>query len=107
MEQLEKINFSYNWNKKLLCDAYTTFRIYNEKKYQKGKKFHIYLKKQYHHTAEIIDIKKLRLNQVNEFIAHIDTGYTVQEFNEVVRRMYKKHNVDKLSFCLILLKQIQ
>ncbi len=100
------IDFSYNWNNKLNCKAYTTFRI-NSDKYQTGETYQIHLNGKPLHQAVIVAKKTLKLNQVNEFIAHIDTGYTVKEFNEVVRRMYKKHNVDKLTFCLILLKQVK
>lgn len=102
----DKINFSHNWNNKLDCKAYTTFRIYNASKYQIGKTYKIYLKNQYLHDAVSIDIKILKLDKVNSFISYIDTGYSVDEFKNIVRKMYGE-KAETSQFCLILLKKIE
>ena len=36
----------------------------------------------------------MKLNQVNEFIARIDTGYGVAKFREIVQTMYKNKGID-------------
>ena len=35
--KFDTINFSYNWNSKLNCSAFTTIRVKNDKKYRIGK----------------------------------------------------------------------
>lgn len=105
MDTTEKIVFSYNWNNKLNCKAYTTFCLYNGK-YQIGKTYQIFLKDQHLYNAVIEDIKVLKLDQVNSFIAYIDTGYSVEEFKNIVKKMYGTKAETSL-FCLILLKKIE
>ncbi len=90
---METIKFNTNWNNKLSCHSFTTFRIHNPKKFIKGNKYRIELKagKQTTHIADamIIDIKIMNLTSVNNFIAHIDTGYDMIAFQKLVRTMYK------------------
>jgi len=102
---MNTIKFSYNWNNKLNCNCFTTIRIANNK-YKVGETYDIYLKDKLLFKAQIIEIKPFRLDQINEFIARLDTGYSKQETTEIIKRMYKNPNVDKLNFYLILLKNI-
>lgn len=37
------IKFSYNWNQKLNCKAFTTIRIHNDGKYVVGEIYNVYL----------------------------------------------------------------
>lgn len=104
------IKFSYNWNNKLGCKAFTTFRIASSK-YRKGEVYKIFFKDNYLFDAQIVDIKRIFLNQVDDYIAYIDTGYSVEEFIEIVRKMYEivrkmYKEVEKTSFFWILLKRI-
>ena len=97
-----QIDFSYNWNNKLNSDAFTTFRVSNSK-YVIGQSYKIFLKKQYVKDCTIIDIKRIKLDQVNNFIAYLDTGYSVEEFTSLVKKMYPWAGVDQL-YDFILLK---
>ena len=54
--------------------------------------------------AKIVEIKTLKLSEFNEFMAHIDTGYSLDEFKKIVTRMYK-HPDPLMDF--ILLKTIE
>lgn len=90
----EQLQFSHNWNNKLTCSAFTTFRLSNVRKYQIGKRLSIMLKGKHLKDVQILDIKTLKLNQVNEFIARIDTGYSLAEFKEIIKKMYKDKNID-------------
>lgn len=100
---MKTINFSYNWNNKLDCKAYTTFRLYNPSKYVVGDIYQIRLKDKPVHQALLVDIRRMSLDKVNEFIAHIDTGYSLDEFRNIVRKMYT--GADNKEFCLLLLKK--
>ena len=102
------IDFSYNWNKKLDCDCFTTFRIHNPKKYQVAQNYLITLKKEALKECIIKSIKTMKLSKVNDFIAYIDTGYSVEEFKKLVRTMYKDiANIEEQDFDFILLKTIR
>lgn len=102
---MEKIVFSYNWNNKLNCKVFTSFRIFSEK-YKVGEIKKIFLKDEYLFDAQIISVKKIKVIQVNEFIAGIDTGYSVEEFIEIIKKMYKDKDINSIDFCLILFKKI-
>jgi len=102
---MDSIIFSYNWNKKLDCLAFTTFRLHNDKKYQIGQEYKILEGSRYRGTAQIVDKKTLYLSQVNEFIAQIDTGYSLGEFIGIVEKMYGDLS-HKAKFDLILLKYV-
>lgn len=102
----DSINFSTNWNNKLDCIAFTTIRLKNPKKYIIGKKYKILLKKELKKQAIIKDIKHFFINDINEYVAYLDTGYSASETIEIVKKMYSKVNLDKQPFSFILLKTI-
>lgn len=101
------INFSYNWNNKLHCKAFTTIRLRNVNKYQIGKEYNILLKKQLLKSAVIEDIKTIYFNQINEFIARVDTGYSAFETKNILKKMYSKVNLEKQPFSFILLSTVK
>ena len=101
------INFSYNWNNKLHCKSFTTIRLRNVNKYQIGKEYNILLKKQLLKSAVIEDIKTIYFNQINEFIARVDTGYSAFETKNILKKMYSKVNLEKQPFSFILLSTIK
>ncbi|GIW22567.1 MAG: hypothetical protein KatS3mg068_1574 [Candidatus Sericytochromatia bacterium] len=101
------IAFSYNWNNKLNNNAFTTFRLHNPNKYKEGMVYKIYLKDKYLFDAKIIDIKVLKLDKINDFISYLDTGYSKEEFLNIIKKMYKKiENLEDQLFDLILLKRV-
>lgn len=103
---MNRLDFSYNWNNKLECKAFTTFRMANPHKYKIGLELEVYLKDKFVAVCKIIDMRVLRLDQVNEFVAYLDTGYSVDEFKNIVRRMYKE-KADSADFVLVLLEKMK
>lgn len=105
---MEQINFSTNWNGKLNCKIFTTFRLWNERKYLIGRKYEITFKQIEPFNAEILDIRKLQLSQLNEWTAGLDSGYSLSEFKNLIQKMYKGKvpNVNQAFFAFILLKKI-
>jgi len=77
--------------------------VKNEK-YKVGNTYEIYLKDEYLFDAEIVSIKELKIDEVDDYMSYLDTGYSVNEFKEIMRKMYKE-NADNLTFYLILLKR--
>ena len=106
MKKCEVLPFSHNWNGKLFCDCFTTFRL-NSAKYYVGNEFNVLLNKtQDFGIYEVIEKKTLKINQVNEWIARIDTGYSLKDFREIISKMYSNSlNVEDANFCLLLLKK--
>ncbi len=109
---MNNLKFSYNWNKKLFCNCFTTFRIYNRNKYQIGHIFNILLrvKKVYKKIceAELINIIVFKLDEIPEYFARIDTGYSKEDFITLVEKMYLKSDIDvhQSRFMFLLFKKI-
>lgn len=103
------IRFSYNWNNKLGCKAFTTLRL-NNGKYEAEKVYDIYLDEKgkdpkYLGKARCVRTKVFVLEQVNDFIAYLDTGYNAQECWNIIRRMYKKDNPEMVLVLLLWVKR--
>jgi uncharacterized protein YqfB (UPF0267 family) len=96
------INYSYNWNKKLDCQAFTTIRLRQDKKYQVGTTYQVQLNNKALCWVKIIAIKHFKLIHLNDFMAFIDTGYNCQETIKIIQKMYpnKDWNTQQLSFIL-------
>lgn len=103
MPDNKRIKFSFNWNNKLECTFFTTLRFYDPIKYQVGHTYDVYLKNKFLGEAELINLRKVHHDQINEFIAGIDTGYSVEETKNILERMYK----GKVWLGFILLKMVR
>lgn len=103
---MDIINFSTNWNNKLDCKCFTTLRLKNPKKYQLNKQYLINLKKNPIKKAEIIGIKTIFFKDINEYIAHLDTGYSLEETKNILLKMYPNIKTHTQPFYFILLKTI-
>lgn len=109
---MEIIKYNYNWNNKLSSPSHTTLRLRNDSKYQRGKSYEEILKEGKIETSfgvsQIEAIKHLRLNDINEFIARIDTGYGRDECINLIKTMYKNYPIDwdTKQLSLILLVRI-
>lgn len=98
--------FHYNWNGKLDCQCFTTLRLYNAEKYHKGAIFNIYLNDQLKGQAKVLEVNYFTIDKINEFVAHIDTGYSAKECQDMIRKMYKNRPTINwknqfLAFCLL------
>lgn len=101
---MQEINFSSNWNGKLNCQSFTTFRFWNEEKYRVDEIYRITFR-DIEFKAKILRIQKMKLSAVDEWIARLDTGYSLEEFKKAIRIIYQDRtkNVEKADFALILL----
>ncbi|MGZ3983410.1 MAG: hypothetical protein ACXVJE_19435 [Mucilaginibacter sp.] len=103
----DAINFSYNWNNKLFCRSFTTIRLTNPNKYKVGGIYDIQLNNKSMGPGTIIEIMNFKLNNLNEFMARLDTGYNVPECKSVMLNMYKHLNLDYTTqlFSFILIEK--
>jgi len=106
MSKIDKITFVSNWNNKLFCKCFTTMRLNNH--FYIGNTYNIELKGKIIGEALLIDKKSFYIKDLNEWIAHIDTGYNVQECKNILLTMYKNKNInwDTQIINLYLLKYI-
>lgn len=85
-DKLKRLAFSHDWNKKLNCDNFTTIRISD--RFKIGDKIEIFFKTESLGPAEIIGRKEIFIDDINEFIARIDTGYSAKETIKIIETMY-------------------
>ena len=102
----EVIDFSYNWNNKLTGNYFTTLRLYNIK-YTIGKRFIVRLKGQALCQVEVMETRILLLKDVNDWIAGIDTGYSKEEAQNIIKKMYSGKNWEVERLVLVLLKKVK
>lgn len=104
---MKELRFSYNWNNKLNCKAFTTIRL--SESYKPGEEYKIVLmpkgkNPEVKGVAKIIEIKKFFLDQINEFISQLDTGYSKYGCVDIIKRMYPSADWTKQKLSLILFK---
>jgi len=97
------IKFSYNWNGKLENKAFTTIRVHNPKKYIVGRIYQIELNGTTKGSATLQAKRVLMLNQLNEFICYLDTGYNRTETISIFNKMYSRMDLNNIYFDLCLL----
>ena len=91
---MRNLKFSYNWNRKLDCNAFTTLRLARPGYYAEGQDYYVKLKEQDRGLATLQRIKTLRLAQLNDFIAYLDTGYGLDQTIDIIKKMYKNQNIN-------------
>lgn len=107
---MNKLTFSFNWNNKLDCNAFTTIRLRNDNKYYKGASFNTVLAqkgKEEINKGDVMveEVKHFKIDKINEFVALLDTGYCRADCIKTIQTMYKNIVPDwnKQDLSLILL----
>lgn len=103
-QQLDEIQFSQNWNKKLGCEYFTTLRLPGNK-YYPGNLVKIIHKGTFLYRAEILSIKKIWLRELDDFTAYQDTGYSAKKTIEMLIKMYPTYDFNKYPLLVVLCKQ--
>jgi hypothetical protein len=107
-----ELAFSYNWNNKLNCNCFTTLRLYSPAKHAVGSRFNVTLKGVHKGYAKIVSLRLITLNQINDFVARLDTGYSANECRDIIRTMYKnqkyiKWDTQQLALCLLVYEKME
>jgi hypothetical protein len=101
---MEDLFFSYNWNNKLDCKAFTTIRLFNPGKHVVGVKYRVMLKRTENKGVGVIrSVKPFLLEQLNPYISYLDTGYPVEECRNIILKMYPKIDFTTKKLALILI----
>lgn len=85
---MDKLAFSNNWNGKLNCQYFTTIRL-QSKKFTVGNLMEVTLRGQRKGIVKVVDVKLLKLDQINSFIAGLDTGLSADDCKAMIRKMYR------------------
>ena len=102
---MDTIPFSSNWNNKLSGKYYTTLRLASAK-YQPGNILNITLKGKYLHKAEIVEVKFMMMNMLNDFVIGLDMGLTLHEGKTILLKMYPSVDFSKQRLVLVLIRVI-
>lgn len=102
-----RISFSYNWNNKLNCKAFTSIRMFNPSKYIEGEIYTVTLKNEVIKKARLIRVKKIKLQELDEFQARTDTGYSQKDCISLIEKMYSKIDFSKTYISLLLFVDIE
>jgi hypothetical protein len=103
---MNKLNFSFNWNNKLDCKCFTTLRLRNPNKYFLNAEFEVFLKDEFKGKVIVTEIRHIKMHDINEFIARLDTGYSKDECKNILQRMYKNADWTNQDISFILLTKI-
>ena len=98
------LKFSKNWNNKLACDRFTTIRLKELILYET---VDVFLEEDKIYTAQIIQKHKVKLGEISEFIASIDVGMSAAKLKEILKRMYKKENVNDNSIFYLYMLEVK
>ena len=108
--QYERIEFSKNWNNKLLCNVFSTIRP-SYKKYDIDEVFDIRIDKRFFCYAKVLDSKNITIKEIILSGAHlVDTGLVGKDFFTLMSNMYSKKNWwkgEETEMKIIFLEKIQ
>ena len=96
-ETLPSVSFSSNWNSKLNCDAFSTIRLRNDKKYHLGNMYTIVLKENPIYNAQLVALSHFYLLKLSDAMSFLDTGYNAAATIKMLLLMYKNKNIDVQS----------
>lgn len=106
------IVFSKNWNNKLNCQFFTTFRIHNSFKFPLNAQFSISMDlgkpTEIKFNATLVNKQIYKLRDVPEHLCYLDAGMSKDNFIGMVQKMYSKYNLDLFSidWTFLLLKKL-
>jgi hypothetical protein len=99
------IQFTTNWNNKLNCLSFTTFRL-RSSKFAHSKVYKIYLGENFLGTAKCVAHESMMFNNLTNRIAYLDTGYNLDKMKTILRTMYKNKLTDIENTEFVLLTMV-
>lgn len=107
---MKELLFSYNWNKKLDCNSFSTVRLFNPSKFVLLDEYKIILETKgttpnwEKGIARLQVIHTFNLFKVTPAITFLDSNLNVFEFQKLILTMYKNKNIDFKTqmFCFLV-----
>lgn len=86
---VEMMKFSKNWNNKLDRENFTTIQEYRSEKWnfyrgQIGSPFMVTVAGKFHSYARLVDVKKMRMEEMSEDLLREDTGFETVEAKKIL-----------------------
>lgn len=108
---METIKFTYNWNKKLETDTFTTIRIENPHKYRLGEVYQITQQERGRiidrGLGKIISLTLVKLHQLKEVPCYLDTGYGLDATKDIIYKMYPGTDWAQQNLYYILIQKVK
>lgn len=101
MSVRRRLDFSKNWNGKLLNDVFTTIRAYNYEKYEDTALFEVWCGKTFLGTAELVNKRGLKFRELSTPLLWVDTGHDEVYAKAVFHNMYKNLTPDAAFYLLV------
>ena len=105
----DHLSFERDWNKKLKCDYFPTYRVHSPK-YELGNVLKVHLKGAYLFDAAVVQNTPMPLNRVTDMVAYLDAAMDAAAFRQTVYRLYghkwTMEQIDQANFCWVLLMRL-
>lgn len=85
---MRQINFSDNWNGKLLMDNFTTIRLYSYDGYPDFEVYDVVLRGEVLGTAEIVCKKPFQMQSLNTQLSLVDCGHDPAWLKKLLRNFH-------------------
>ena len=110
---MERLNFSTNWNRKLDCDVFSTIRLWKPEVHYQGREVDIYDRSvtppRFKGRGRYELVSQVLISQLKPAIAMLDTGYSLEETQNIIRTMYYKtmSNIETQPLAYIIIRKIK
>jgi len=108
---METIKFTYNWNKKLETDHFTTIRLENHYKYKLGETYKIVEEKKgiriERGLGRIIELCAIKMHQLKEINCYLDTGYSMNLTKDIIYKMYPGKDWTSQNLYYMLIEKVK
>lgn len=101
---MKHLKFSNNWNNKLECRYFTTLRI--SKKFEVNDRVIVTFKNKFK-FARIMEVRKIRGQDLNNFICYLDTGYNLEATQSIIIKMYNLNNWSEVNHMYLYLVEAE
>lgn len=86
------LSFSKNWNNKLDCEVFTSIRLATNK-WVVDNEYAVFLNQEQGHPKQVATVKlllkkKIYIQQINDWMAYLDTGTSADECRRILRALY-------------------
>ena len=102
---MKDLIFDFNYNNKLNCNAFTAIQP-KDPSIKVGDEFKIILKPInapiVKGVARVQSVRHFKFEQLNEFMAFIETGYSLDQTTKIFQRKHAKENIYEMEFSIIL-----
>ena len=100
------LRFSTNWNNKLYCKMFSTIRLDNGY-YKPGEMFLVYLKNDFLYRTIIRESRSFLLHELPSISAALDTGYSLDDTKNIIRKMYPDKDWTKQKLVILLIENME